>query len=58
MATHSNILIQKIPWTEACSHSTCGCRVQLSGGSVVKNLPSNIGDMGSIPGREPGLLLS
>ena len=40
------------------ANSTWGCRVQLSGGSVVKNLPSNIGDMGLIPGKEPGLLLS
>ena len=82
MATHSSILVWRIPWTEGSgglqstglqrvghdwvtTHNTlhtssailiCVYKIQvakvvgLPGGSVVKNLPANAGDAGSIPG--------
>ena len=33
-----------------CYHKNC-CNQDFSGGSVIKNLPANRGDTGSIPGR-------
>ena len=63
MATHSSILAWRIPWTEeparllsvglqrvrhdrACMHRIF---MGFPGGSVVKNLPDNAGDLGSVP---------
>jgi len=58
MTAHSSILLWEIPWTkETCWLHPWGHRVQLSGGSVVKNLPSNIGDMGSIPGQGTRIII-
>ena len=72
MATHSSILAWRIPWSEqpGGQQSTGLQRVRLSwatslslsnthdyhGGSMVKNLSANAGDVGSIPGlgRSPG----
>ena len=70
MATHSSILAWRIPWTEeparllsvglqrvrhdrACMHRIF---MGFPGGSVVKNLPDNAGDLGSVPEswRSPG----
>ena len=67
IAIHSSILAGKIPWTEESGglQSTGLQRVQhdlgteqqqgFPGGSVVKTLPANVGDTGSIPdpGRSP-----
>ena len=40
-------------------YSSCALRCKdFPGGPVVKNLPSNAGDMGSIPGQETKILLS
>ena len=62
MATHSSILAWRIPWTEEPGRlqSTGSQRVgddwatslslSSSGGLVVKDLPANAWDMGSIPG--------
>ena len=71
MATHSSTLAYKIPWTEEPGvPGVAKSRTRLSdftftfntslwasvGFSVVKNLPVNAGDLGSIPGsgRFPG----
>ena len=66
MAPHSSTLAWKIPWTEEPgrlpsmgSHSWTRLKWLSSsnpGGSVVKNLSANVGDLGSIPGlgRCPG----
>ena len=47
-----------IPMTQVCTHTHVHIHTCLGfpGGSVVKNLPVNAGDMGSIPGsgRSPG----
>ena len=58
MATHSSILAWKIPWTEETGRlqSMGSQRVRhdwatsLSGGTVVKNLRADVGDLGLIPG--------
>ena len=77
IATHSNILAWRSPWTEdpgeATDHGATKSQTQLSdyvqhstvasssqegfpGGSVVKNLPADAGDVGSSTGlgRSPG----
>ena len=61
MATHSSIFAGKITWTEELGRLHLTIKPRLCsyikwhnmgflGGSVVKNLPANTGDMGSIPG--------
>ena len=69
METHSNILAWRIPWTEnpgglqsmwsqRVGHDRSDWASSLRcfpGGSVVKNLPANAGDAGTIPGQEEPL---
>ena len=65
VGTHSSILAWKIPRTEETGRlQSMGSQrdghdwaTSLSGGTVVKNLPASIGDLGLIPGsgRSPGV---
>ena len=63
-ATHFSILAWRIPWTVYSMQLQSLTRLSLSdfhfhfsGGSVVKNLPANVGDADWIPGsgRFPGV---
>ena len=71
IATHSSILAWEIPWTEelgglqsmglqSIGHNwatnTITINYMIQGGTTVKNLPTNAGDAGSVPGsgRYPG----
>ena len=67
-ATHSSVLVWRIPWTEEpgglqslrsqrIGHDqvtfTFSAGLGFPGGSVIKNPPANAGDMGSVPELGP-----